>query len=76
MTVGAIRDAIRAGDHAKAAELFAEYAPSIPENESGMRELRELLDWTNATIVCQRAQAQAELQSARDEVHVVSAYSR
>jgi hypothetical protein len=74
MTVASIRDAISAGNHAKAAELFAEYAPSIPESESGLRELRELLDWTRATIVCQRAQALAKLQSARDDAHVLAAY--
>ncbi|MCD6031485.1 MAG: hypothetical protein K0S78_3659 [Thermomicrobiales bacterium] len=74
MALEEIQDAVRAGEYARAASLFTEYAGALPLDEGSLREMAELLEWTRTTVLCARAQLQAHVQTLRDEAHLVAAY--
>ena len=76
MSKNAIRNAVAAGDYARATELFDAYARSLPVDQDGLRELAALLDAVRASVLQERAHAQARLQTLRNEINVAAAYVR
>ena len=74
MTDRTIRNAVHAGEYARAVELFEAYAQSRPISAASLVEMGELVAWARLEILCARAHARARLQERRDAVHVAASY--
>ena len=76
MNRDAILSAVSVGDYALAAALCNDYILALSPGDSGLRELRSLIDTARISVCQARAHGQARLQALREEIGVAAAYSR